>query len=112
MTTYTNNNPEYRVYNVADDINHSSFGYVTTHQTWTMDLSQLNSEDDIPEWRKLLTREDLGLGGVEASDWKAILDSTNVDMELFEKLVVYYSQDRFGGFPNKRCFLCRIGLYL
>ena len=108
MTTYTNNNPEYRIYSVADDIDHSSFGYVTDHQTWTMDLSKLNSEDDIPEWRKLYSaRADLGLGGVEASDWKGVLESANVNMELFEKMVVYYSQDRFGGLPNKRGFLCR-----
>jgi len=110
LTTFTNNNPEYRIYSVASDLEHSSYGYVIDHQTWSMDLSLLNSEDDIPEWKKLYSaREDLGLGGVDYSDWVAILEAANDDTELFEKLVVYYSQDRFGGsLPNKKSFLCRM----
>ena len=110
LTTFTNNNPEYRIYNVASNLEHSSFGHITDHQTWSMDLSLLNSEDDIPEWRQLYSaQEDLGLGGVDVSKWKAVLETANDDMELFEKLVVYYSQDRFGGsLPNKKNFLCRM----
>ena len=108
VTPYTDNNPEYRIYSVSGDPDHSSYGYVMDHQTWTMDLSKVNSEEDIPEWRHLYSaRADLGLQGVSASDWKDVLEAANVDMELFEKLVVYYTQDRFNGLPDKRGFLCR-----
>jgi len=109
VTPYTDNNPEYRIYSVAADPGHSSFGYVADHQTWSMDLSQVQAEDDIPEWRHLYSaRADLGLQGVGASDWKYVLDMANVDTELFEKLVVFYTQDRYHGLPDKRGFLCRM----
>merc|ERR1711936_72872 len=83
VTPYTDNNPEYRIYSVASDPNHSSYGYVVDHQTWTMDLSQVYTEQDAPHWRSLYTaRGDIGLGGVDPSSWKDILDTANVDMEL------------------------------
>jgi len=107
-TSYTNRNPEFRIYSVVGDQEESSYGYILDHETWTMDLSLTTSEDDTPVWSPLYSaRSDLGLAGVTAGHWKDILDQANGDTELFEKLVVYFNQNHWNGeLPAKSSFLC------
>ena len=108
-TSYTNRNPEFRVYQVVAEKSEPSYGYIRDHETWSMDLSTVSTESDVPTWSKLYSaRADLGLTGVTAADWRDVLDRANNDPELFEKLVIYYNQNHWNGdLPDKSAFLCR-----
>ena len=109
VTTYTDHNPEYRVYTIAGDPSLSSYGYVADHQTWSMDLSLLAGEESVPEWRQLYTaQEDLGLQGIGPQDWMKVLVDAATDDTLFEKMYRYYAQDRPGSLPDRANFLCRM----
>merc|ERR1712059_71435 len=106
VTTFPNKNPEYRIYSVAANVSHSSFGFIRDHVTWSMDLSLLSSEEDVPVWEKLYSAtEDLGLSGVSAEHWKHVLKAAKDDDQLFAKMVRYKNQNRDGNLPDKQPFL-------
>merc|ERR1711934_362677 len=107
VTTFYDNNPEYRMYSVAGDRSQPSFGFVRDHETWSMDLSLLSSKDDIPVWRKLYSAiEDLGLAGITATHWKEVLRTASTDDVLYERMARYFEQDRDGDLPDRQSFLC------
>ena len=108
-TSFTNRNPEYRVYSVAADQQHSSFGFISDHETWSTDLSQLGGKADEPLWTKLYSaRADLGLTGVTPQDWRKVLDSASADQEMFLKLVTYFNQNHVTSQPDQSSFLCQM----
>jgi len=111
VTTYTDNNPEYRIYEVVGDADLPSFGFVADHHTWTFDLSQVNGEEaDSPVWRPLYSAStDLGLKGIAPEDWIEVLDRASKDEILFEQMVGFYNQNRTtGALPDRSSFLCRM----
>ena len=110
VTTYTDHDPEYRLYTVAAEQGHPAFGHVVDHETWSMDLSALQGPEDRPRWQRLYSaREELGLEGASPGAWAALLDRAATDDVLFERMVRYYSQNRPGpSMPDRRGFLCRM----
>jgi len=107
VTPWYDNNPEYRIYSVAGNQEQDNFGFVMDHDTWSMDLSELVSENDSPRWRKLYSAiDDLGLTGITPAHWKDVLRTALTDDGLFERMARYFHQDREGQLPDRRRFLC------
>ena len=107
VTPWYDNNPEYRIYTVEGNQEQDNFGFVMDHDTWSMDLSELVSENDSPRWRKLYSAiDDLGLTGITPAHWKDVLRTALTDDGLFERMARYFHQDREGQLPDRRRFFC------
>merc|ERR1712223_301020 len=111
VTTYTDNSPEYRIYEVNGNENQPSFGFVVDHHTWNFDLSKVsNDEGASTVWRHLYSAStNLGLKGVGPQHWMEVLDRAANDDVLFEEMVTFYHQNRTSGsLPDRSSFLCRM----
>ena len=108
-TSFTNRNPEYRLYSVAADQQLPSYGFISDHQTWSMDLSQLTGPSDQPQWSRLYSaKTDLSLTGLTADHWRQVLDTASQNEEMFMKLVTFFNQNHVTSQPEKSKFLCQM----
>ncbi|XP_068237816.1 sphingomyelin phosphodiesterase-like isoform X2 [Palaemon carinicauda] len=93
QTPYHKVNPGYRIYTVDGDYEGSSY-QVLDHETWILDLDEVNQSDD-PRFFKLYSaKESYGLENLFPSTWSDLVTQMAVDNStLFDEFFMHYIKD-------------------
>ncbi|KAL1505786.1 hypothetical protein ABEB36_005267 [Hypothenemus hampei] len=93
VTSYTNNNPAYRIYYVDGD-HENTTREILDHETWTFDLGKANLNDNRPSWYKLYSaREAYEMKNLRPEEWNNLIERLSVDEELFNKFYRNYHRN-------------------
>ncbi|XP_050298661.1 sphingomyelin phosphodiesterase-like isoform X2 [Anthonomus grandis grandis] len=83
VTSYTFNNPAYRIYYIDGDYDGST-REVLDHETWTFDLEKANRPGNRPEWYKLYSAKDTyQMSSLRPAEWNKLLEAMVTDEDLF-----------------------------
>lgn len=83
VTPYTDLNPAYRIYYIDGDHSDTTRS-VIDHETWTMNLTEADIEEQ-PTWRKSYSAKDAYLlPGLRPTDWSDFISNMKNDDDLFD----------------------------
>lgn len=90
VTTFTNLNPGYRVYDIDGDYPESSH-MVLDYETHILNLTVANEHGSSPKWTLLYrAQEAFGMKNVFPADWQELIQTFLKDDKLFQKFWYFY----------------------
>ncbi|XP_022092882.1 sphingomyelin phosphodiesterase-like [Acanthaster planci] len=109
VTTYSNVNPNYRIYEVDGNYKNSSWA-VLDHATYVMNLTDANLTDN-PKWKLEYTAKTAyGMKALQAVDWNELVGKFEAaNSTLFDKFYTYYYKSNVPGPCDEKCktgFIC------
>ncbi|VDL86379.1 unnamed protein product [Nippostrongylus brasiliensis] len=90
VTTYSEYNPAYRIYNIDGNYKGSTF-QVSDFEEWYLNLTEANASPQNPQWKQLYAsvNQEYGLKSQSPSEWSNMIERMKTDDSLFEKYREY-----------------------